>query len=236
MKHVKRIAPPKGFYAQHGISAAAPPPDSLFWTMFKASQDIAEKALNTGFIQGIKNGNLNPQLYGGYTVMDAYYCLKGADDYKIAAERCEDPKLKLFLDHKYQSYNSYNQQFSQTWGIESANGLRPNQAVLDYANLEHQVVTQDDPVYALVAMLPCEYLWYWLSDQLKGFTDNNLYAFWIEGNLDAKGAYAMGNVIETYRQAHPDGLDPAKALEIYRGAMNGEYQDFEAKSKLPSAG
>ena len=229
-KHVKRITLPKDFYSEHGIPETPPVPGSLFWTMWEACQDIAKEALATGYIQGIGNGNLDPKLYGSYTVMDAYYCFRGAEDYRDAAAKTYDPTLKAFLNHKYQSYHSYNQSFKTEWGLKDASGINPNKAVKDYSDLEHEVVVNEDPIYSLIVMLPCEYLWYWLSDQLKGNVENNLYGFWITGNLDPSGAYAMGNYINMYQKHYPKVIEEANALNIYRQAMQGELSDFKARS------
>ena len=230
MTYKKRVTAPPSFYESHGISTQAPPKNALFWKLWDACSDIAHQALDTDFIQGIKQGNLNPERYGSYTVMDIYYCLKGAEDYKTVAARATDPHLKAMLQHKYESYQSYNQTTLETWGLKNADGISPNEAVLAYSALEHEVATQEDPIYTLVAMLPCEFLWYWLSDQLKDDQEGNLYAFWIKGNLDPSGAYAMGNVIESYRKAHPAMVDEAKALSIYKAAMEGERNDFAARA------
>ena len=229
MKPTKRIAPPPDFYTSHNISTKAPPKDALFWTLWNACTDTAEKALKTDFIQGIKAGDLSPDHYGSYTVMDAYYCFEGADDYKAVSQRAEDPALKALLDHKYQSYHSYNNYFHTTWGLKDAASINPNDAVKAYAALESKVCQTEDPIYTLIVMLPCEHLWYWLSDKIKDHVNGNLYGFWIKGNLDPKGAYAMGNALESYRQKYPDRVDESKALDYYQQAMNGEYQDFAAK-------
>ena len=228
-KKSRQVAPKPSWYQEHGISTDPPPSDSLFWTLWNNNLSIATKALETPYIQGIKNGNLDPNHFGSYTVMDAYYCFEGADDYKAAADRATYAPLKAFLTHKHQSYSSYNQQFAQQWRIGSAQCLLPNAAVQEYSQLEKRVCSEEDPIYALVVMLPCEYLWYWLSDQIKeAATPENLYAFWINGNLYPDGAYAMGNVIDAYMKEFPGKLDPLKAQEFYGGAMTGELNDFAA--------
>lgn len=228
MKPTKKIAPPPDFYSSHDISTEAPPKDALFWKLWEANLSIAEEALKTPFIQGIKAGSLSPEHYGSYTVMDAYYCFNGDEDYQQAASRTKDSNLQALLGHKYQSYRSYNQYFHETWGLKDASSILPNEAVLNYSNLERRVCQKENPIYALIVMLPCEYLWYWLSDQIKAHTDGNLYGFWIKGNLDPSGAYAMGNVIESYRAEFPEQIDEAKAMQYYKEAMEGERDDFAA--------
>ncbi len=45
--------------------------------LFSESMDLANEALDTQFIQGIKAGTLDPTVYGGYTVQDAAYVYNG---------------------------------------------------------------------------------------------------------------------------------------------------------------
>lgn len=226
----RRVTPHESWYEKHGISTDPPPKGALFWTFWEDNKSIAEKALNTEFIQGIKKGTLDPRHYGAYVVMDAYYCFEGSLDYLEAANRATDhAELKAFLQHKHEGYASYNKQFSNEWKMTGPSCLAPDQSVLDYSNLETHVCREENPIYALIVMLPCEFLWYWLSKEIEKFaTPDNLYAFWITGNLDPKGAFAMGNVIEDYQQKYPGKIDGSKAQEYYRGAITGEWKDFAA--------
>ena len=45
--------------------------------LFNNSLDIAKSALDTCFIQGIKNGTLDPRDYGAYAVQDSVYISHG---------------------------------------------------------------------------------------------------------------------------------------------------------------
>ncbi|MEO1258630.1 MAG: TenA family transcriptional regulator [Bacteroidota bacterium] len=206
------------------ISTGPPPADSLFWTMWSACTDIAEEALNTHFVQGIKNGTLDPTIYGGFNVSDAYYCFHGADDYLSAANRATDETLKAFLLKKYNSYKSYNDTFPDTWHVKDASSIVPTAVCKEYSTFESSVAQSEDPIYSLVTMLPCEYLWAWLGAQLAPPATGNLYAPWINGNNDPSGAYAMGNFLNDYQQRHD--IDEVKANELYKKAMNFEFQNF----------
>ena len=231
-KNNKKITTPPDFYESHGIPKTKPAEDSLFWRLFNECKDIAQQALATDFMQGIKNGTLDPNHYGSYSVMDAYYCFEGAEDYRSASSRATDPALKAMLEHKHSSYDSYNQYITDTWGLKNAEGITPNEAVRNYSALEKKVATQEAPIYSLIVMLPCEYLWPWLAEQLAGYEKDNLYAFWIKENGSASGAYAMGNFIEQYQvnyKGTPQAIDEALALEYYKGAMEGEHNDFAAR-------
>ena len=224
MKNNRSINVNEDLIKKHQISTDAPPADSLFWKMWNACQDIAEAALNSAFIQGIKNGTLDPVVYGRFNVSDAYYCFHGADDYKTAVGRTSNPVLKAFLTKKYESYDRYNATFPTTWSLKDASGIVPTEICRQYADFETKVATTQEPIYCLISMLPCEYLWAWLGAELSPAKPGNLYAPWIKGNNYPSGAYAMGNFLNTYQKENP--VDEDLAMEIYQQAMTYEQQNF----------
>lgn len=212
--------------AQYGLSSDPPPASSLFWRLWQPCQPTAQKALETPFVTGIKEANLDPVIYGGFNVSDAYYCFKGAQSYLAAESRAEDEGLKFFLLEKYKRYQAYNEEFPTTWHVRDASGVVPTQVCRDYAQFESDTASHEDPIYTLIMMIPCEYLWYWLAEQLNPPSPGNLYGPWVTGNDSASGAYAMGNFLDQYQQAHPGAIDEGKAMNIYATAMNFEWQNF----------
>ncbi|MEM9919286.1 MAG: TenA family transcriptional regulator [Bacteroidota bacterium] len=216
---------------EHKLSSDPPPQDSLFWMLWNVNIGIANQTLQTAFVQGIKQGTLDPVTYGGFNVSDAYYCFHGADDYQTAASRTNDPILKAFLLKKYNSYKKYNDTFPEIWHIKDADGIVPSKAIEEYSNYERKVVQELDPIYALVVMLPCEYLWAWLGAQLSPAQPGNLYAPWITGNNDPRGAYTMGNFLNAY--AHFHGIDNGLAMKVYTQAMQFEYDNFATATPAP---
>lgn len=225
MKNNRSLQLDSDFININQLSTQKPPENSLFWTLWNENIATAEKALNTDFIQGIKKGTLDPVTYGGFNVSDAYYCFHGADDYQTAAAKAKIPGLKAFLLKKYQGYEKYNATFPTTWHIKNADGIVPSEICKLYSAFESNVAKYQDPIYTLIAMIPCEYLWAWLGAQLSPAADHNLYKPWIDGNNDPSGAYAMGNFIDAYQKKHQ--IDPSLASQIYSQAMIFEYQNFK---------
>ncbi len=225
MKNNQGIVLSKDFINNHKLSTSPPPQDSLFWKMWNSCQDIANEALNTAFIQGIKNANLDPVKYGGFNVSDAYYCFHGASDYLTAANKASDQVLRAFLMKKYVSYDKYNQTFPHIWHVQDANGIVPSEVCKEYSAYESKIIAENEAIYALVVMLPCEYLWAWLGGQLSPPVSGNLYAPWITGNDDPTGAYAMGNFIDLYQKNYP--IDEDFATQIYTQAMTYEFENFK---------
>ncbi|MDJ0628949.1 MAG: hypothetical protein QNJ44_11875 [Rhodobacter sp.] len=229
MKGNRRLPPLDQLLADHKLETAAPPRDSLFWEMWRRWQPIAEATLALPYLQGIDTGLLNPDAYGGYNVADAYYCFEGAKDYAVAAARAPaGTPLQAFVEHKLKGYQDYNATFPDTWHVASARDVTPPQITRHYAAFEGQVVRTLDPVYSLVVMLPCEYLWAWLAEQMGTPARTNVYGGWITGNADPDGSYAMGNVLQAYSAAHPGAVDPRLAAAIYGCATYFEYANFAA--------
>ena len=224
MKNNRSIKLDKKTVKKHQLSTDPPPKNALFWKLWKACLPIAKKTLKTDFIKGIKNGTLDPVVYGGFNVSDIYYCYNGAGDYGKAVKRTKNKTLKAFLTKKYESYNKYNATFPGTWHIKNGKSIVPTKVCKAYSDFETSVAVEEDPIYCLIVMLPCEYLWAWLGAQLNPPKKGNLYADWITGNNYPEGAYAMGNFIEEYRKKNP--INEKKALKIYKQAMTFEYQNF----------
>lgn len=193
--------------------------------MWNACTSIANNALNTDFIQGIRTGTLDPVTYGGFNVSDAYYCFRGAKDYLVAKSRATNhPTLQAFLLKKYKSYQKYNETFPEIWHIKDAEGIIPSPICQQYSDFESDVASNQDPIYALIVMIPCEYLWAWLGAQLSPPSSGNLYAPWIKGNDYPDGAYAMGNFLHEYQKKY--SVDETLATELYSQAMTYEYENF----------
>ncbi len=203
--------------------------------MWDANIVVAKGALATPFVSGIGAGTLDPVVYGGFNVSDAYYCFNGADDYNVAAAGASDPTLKAYLQSKYVSYQKYNQTFPSTWRVVDASGVVPYQATKNYSEFERSIASGYDAIYTLIVMLPCEYLWAWLGGQLAPPASGNLYAPWITGNNDPSGAYKMGNFLDTYMTAHPNAVDAEEATKIYSTAMNYELENFQAAGTTTNA-
>ena len=217
---------------KHSLSDASPDPSSLFWRLWEHGADIAQRALQTPFMQGIGAGNLDPVVYGAFNVGDCYYCYHGAPDYQEAANRAKNPVLQDYLMSKYKSYQAYNATLPQTWRVQDGSSIVPMDITKEYSSFETSIARHEDAVYTLIAMLPCEYLWPWLAAQLAPPAEGNLYAKWITDNNDPSGAYKMGNFLEQYCKENP--IDENKAMDIYAKAMTYEWQNFAAAMPEPA--
>ncbi len=223
MKNNKKIRLSPSDISKYKLNTNPPPADSIFWKMWDDSINIANEVLQTQFIEQIKNGTLNPITFGAFNVDDGYYCFNGADDYLLASQNATDKLLKLFLGEKYISYEKYNDSFTKIWHIKDADSVIPSSVTKAYSDYERAVVVNKETIYSLVVMLPCDYLWYWFSSQIKDKTPNNLYEPWIDDNIDPSGAYAIGNVLDLFSKE----INTDEAIKIYQTAMRFELDNFK---------
>ena len=225
----RRLPDLSDLIAQHKIPSTRPPESSLFWKMWNSVAVIAEDTLSLPYLQGIRNGTLDPNVYGGYNVADAYYCFKGADAYKVAISHTEvESPLWAFMKKKFDGYKKYNDTFPDTWHVSSAAAVTPPKITKDYSDFEDRVARNLPPIYTLIAMLPCEYLWAWLAFQMAPAQPGNVYAAWINDNNDPSGAYVMGNFLDMYMKLNSGVVDEERAVQTYGRAQYFEYANFAA--------
>lgn len=214
------------------LSSGPPPEDSFAWQLWMKSQDLAHEALRTDYIGGIAGGTLEPDIYGRYTVQDAVYCHHAEQDYRLAEKRARavgEEEVAAFAQAHHESYQAYWKQTFSSWSIVKPGALMPSPAMERYVEVERKVAAGADPIYTVVAMLPCDALWAWLAEQLAAsVSPTNLYSSWIVGNTGFTGAYHLNNFVNQWLAAHPGGADPETALAIFRACMTCEVNAFRA--------
>ena len=224
----RRSTLPPSDLASAASPAASPGLSERLW---QRSQDLARAALESDYIQGIRQGTLDPNAYGQYSVQDVAYCHHGLDDWRAAAARATHPSVRSFAEARVKSWESYVEDTYAAWHITDPSAVRLGDAAQAYASFESEVATTYDPIYTVVVMTPCDRLWSWLAQQLRAdATSSNLYRFWIEENLDDSGAVHLEQTID----ANADLLDEETAAKVFRRAMRGELDFFRAACGQPS--
>lgn len=217
-------------------SDARPSPRSLFWILWESHRDLRPKLLSTRFVRGIVNGNLLPDAYGAWTVVDAYYCFRGAASYHIAAKRATQmqmPDVAAFIATKAKEYDAFNDAvFVSGWNLRNRESIIPSAVMEAYADFEENVARRMHPVYSLIVQLPCEVVWAWLGDRLLseiGRRENegtNLYKGWAEANVWETAGYAIGNFVEEFQRRYPNAIEDHVAHRLYRRAFKFEIDNF----------
>jgi len=149
------------------------------------SVTIRNAAKETKFIQGMANGTLDPDDYGGYMVQDAAYCFNAVGAFDFAAQQMQlQGKLEFSLLYRVQSesYKSYNQEFVKTWRLKNTDSVVMGPAAEMYVGYE-SALSRQDAKFLSIAMLPCTMLWPWIAGELIDSVDKkNPYYGWFEDN------------------------------------------------------
>lgn len=198
--------------------------------MWQAALPIAEQALQTNYIQGIKYGDLDPNKYGNYTVQDAIYCYQATEQYKRLAETATDAQIKTFAEGRVKNYEQYTKVLFDQWCIADPNGINLSPNLRKYIDYKSEVLDDDKSLYFIVANIPCLHLWSWLANELKDrlVGPANLYSFWIRDNLDP--SYSKN--LEDFIDSKANELDADKAISVYKHCMEGEFEFFALAGKV----
>ena len=211
-----------------------PAPNSFSWQLWMDNQDIAQLALDSKYVQGIANGNLDPNSYGCYSIQDCAYCYNAKNDYltieSIAHEK-NKPEIASFAKARYDGYVTYIAQILKSWNLSNVDGIVLGKAAGDYVELEHMIANNAfSSLLGIVAMIPCDQLWSWLGDELVSYnTPKNIYDFWINDNQGWTGAYRLDNFVNQEIKQYPsDSQERELASMIYRACMICELNFFSS--------
>jgi thiaminase len=198
--------------------------------------DLPNLALKCQFIQGIKSGKLDPVKYAGYFIQDAVYCVKAVDGYQNALRRTLfmlkflsnqiPPKTDDFIGERLKKYQDYAGPILEEWHIADCNAVKLGKAADDYIKFEADImITTANPLYLLVASLPCLRLWYWLATTLKPeMSEDNLYYSWVTENSSHRSL----DLVESFINNNASYIDLELAAIIYQNAMMGECNFFRS--------
>ena len=211
-----------------------PSDNSFFYRVFNLNIETANQVVNTPYLQAMKRGELDPQYYGCLTVLDSYYCYNAVDTLNsllCKVDQSKYPGLYALIKANLDSYKRYNATFLQDWHIRQSDNVTPTDTMRNYAKHEQNVMCYSDPIYTLVAYIPCYFLWPWFSQKIiesSGYHPG-VYDNWFRGNYygedSYKSAWKLGNFIEEWEQ-QGNSFNETKASEIYRTSMQYELAVF----------
>lgn len=215
-------------------NTSKPATDSFSWKLWTDNMDIANSALNSTYVQGVANGDLDPNSFGKYSIQDVAYCHNAKKDYQtlenraIAAQRTE---MAAFAEARYVSYTNYVDTLLKQWHISDPTAISPGPAAAEYIALEHFIANSNWPLlFGIISMIPCSQLWAWLGDQLKAdIKPGNIYDFWIQENDSWHGSYRLDNFVNAQLLLHPmSAADEVMAGRIYKACMTCELNFFNS--------
>lgn len=212
---------------------------SFFSRAFLANLRTANAVVSTRYLQSMHDGTLNPLDYGCLTVQDAHYCYCAQETWKMLLDRIDreaEPDLYDLVESEVEGYADYNRTFIEDWHIRDASSVVPTETIRRYIDHERRVFCDEEPIYTLVAYLPCHYLWPWFARQLQMSPRYHpgVYRDWFEGVYKNEaesfgGSWLLGRFIEEWKGAGKP-FDEILAHNIYRTSMNFELQTFSEAS------
>ena len=193
------------------------------------SEIIRNLAKESEYIQGMVKGILDPNVFGGYTVQDAAYCFNAVDPYERAAEKMQEvgkPEFSLLYRTQSESFKSYNQYFLQTWRLQNTDSVAMGPAAATYVGYE-RALSQNDPKYLCIAILPCTMLWPWIAGQLIASVEkNNPYYVWFDENKPSDQSHLERFVDHFFVQVEPE--EQQKCLSIFQEGLVNELNFFRS--------
>mgnify|MGYP002259971391 CR=1 FL=1 len=149
------------------------------------SQKIRDLVMKTLFIRGMTSGLLNADDYGAYMVQDIAYLANGAKAYQTAAKRTEPVLFAQFYRKMAREWEcDYLRPMQKAWhlGITGYTAIVPGFAANVYMDFL-TTVSEKNPKYLAIAMLPCTMLWRWMADQLvSSVSVYSAYYSWFQEN------------------------------------------------------
>lgn len=204
---------------------------NLSQTLWEDSLEIAFKAFETPFVQGLRFGTLSPTKFGAYMVQDAVYLEKLSETLMVASKNVQRNKgiiFKEFFLEQATNYMRYANDLYHDWQIAESSAVKLGGACKAYTDYQLDVATKMYPIYTITAMIPCVKLWPWIGQQLQeGNNTFGVYQDWIVYNFDPTydGYTKLDNWVDEW---HARGLiDENKAKDVYENCMKGEYLFFD---------
>jgi len=203
---------------------------------YSKSVEYAAGAYESDYIQGMQNGNLDPNFYGQYVVEDAVYIMLCVETFEYLAAKYKDDASEVgqelfdFFSGRAKSYKSYGQQMTKDWHIGDIAAIDLGIEAVRYSGFQRILAESELPVgYVIASLVPCERLWPELSKQMASKpTPNNLYQFWIKDNASNSGKLAkMLNHLYIEPIKHGK-LVKQKLFDVYSYAMSCEMNFFRS--------
>eukprot|EP00794_Sanderia_malayensis_P012373 gene12373-13645_t len=212
---------------QHVVPDAKKDESKLTEWLWSQTKEYHQLALDTPFIQGMKNGTLDPVLFGIYNLQDTVYCYNATKCLSLLAKKSTGV-MKKFAAQKEKSYKEYTDILFKEWHVLEPTSVKMGPAAEGYSKHELLVAEYMDPIYSFIAMIPCSRLWPWLGKKLKvPPMQFGVYKEWIDENLTGTGY----KLLEKFVQDHSANVDEKKAFDVYQKSMKYEFEFFNSAQK-----
>ena len=204
---------------------------SLSKKLWKANFYLAEKSLQTKFIQNLKNGTLSKEKFQKYVAQDYFFLECFARSYGLAISKAQDKKMIKLLSELLLGVSNelvLHDSYAEKWGINlNSNCIEP--ATKNYTDFLNEVSQKNNLIEILCAMAPCMRLYSWIGKSLENNVMKNPYKEWIETYSDESFenlAKILENLIDMSNQSSKEN----NLNFFYKKAMELELEFFNAYS------
>ena len=194
---------------------------------------LAEKSLQTKFVQNLKSGTLPKEKFQLYVVQDYFFLECFARAYGLAVSKAQDKQMIKLLSELLLGVSQelvLHDSYAKKWGINlKFKSIEP--ATKNYTDFLKEVSQQNNLIEIMCAMAPCMRLYAWSGKSLENDVINNPYKEWIETYSDKSFenlAKTLENLIDNSNQSskgHNLNYFYKKAMELELGFFNA-YSDF----------
>ncbi len=199
--------------------------------LWKDNFYLAEKSLQTKFIQNLKNGTLPKEKFQKYVAQDYFFLECFARSYGLAISKAHDKKMIKLLSELLLGVSNelvLHDSYAEKWGINlNSNCIEP--ATKNYTDFLNEVSQKNNLIEILCAMAPCMRLYSWIGKSLENNVMKNPYKEWIETYSDESFenlAKILENLIDMSNQSSKEN----NLNFFYKKAMELELEFFNAYS------
>ncbi len=192
---------------------------------------LAEKSLQTKFVQNLKNGQLPKEKFKLYLAQDSYFLECFARAYGLAVSKAKDKAMIKLLSELLLGVSAelvLHESYAQKWDI-NLNSIRINQATKNYTDFLSEVSQKNSLIEIMCAMAPCMRLYAWIGKSLKNNIKNNPYREWIETYSD-ESFDNLAKTLEEIIDSINNDLTENNLKYFYKKAMELELAFFNTYS------
>jgi thiaminase/transcriptional activator TenA len=200
----------------------------LHQRLWEQNQDLAGACLAHPFVKGLRDGSLDPKIFGKYVGQDAFFLRAFLSAYALAAARCMDRLDHATVFHRLMGgvleELTLHASYAASLGLD-LEAVRPRPATVAYTDFLQRTAWSGGVGEIVAAMSPCMRLYAFLGEELAPPESQNPYRDWIEtysseefGKLAAELEALLDEL----------GEDTAAVRGAYRYAMVCELDFFGA--------
>ncbi|XP_032428090.1 uncharacterized protein LOC116725814 [Xiphophorus hellerii] len=188
------------------------------------NSDLARQTLAVPFLQHMQRGGLQADDYVAFMLQDILYLLNVTDMLGRMSRRTLPDDLKTFMQHRYQSYQSFSDYILDRFKLKAPLDIRPIPAMERYLLDYRTIMDKEEPIFFAVSLLPCSRLWIWIASSLEE-SYCNAYFVWKKGNMHGNPEKHY-KVLLNKNLKTPDRIK--RANQIFRQQMQNEQNFFAA--------